>query len=164
LHLPPQPNILDIGCGPGLVTRTLIDLFPKSIIYGLDHSREMLALYHKEFPEAITMKEDFQRSISLPHSSIDLVVSAGAVSEYGNDETPNYIHQVLKNNGAFVNIGIIKNPFTFITSLLWKYRLTNQRKFSRSCLEAGFSQVSTIQLPWETFPANWMRFAVMAIK
>ncbi len=52
-------NILELGCGAGLLVRSLLDCFPQATVYGydgspamLDHARRELAHYGKQFQTA----------------------------------------------------------------------------------------------------------------
>jgi len=42
--LPPDPLVVDLGCGPGNITLRLAHLFPKARIIGIDGAESMLAL------------------------------------------------------------------------------------------------------------------------
>ena len=42
--LPPDPLVVDLGCGPGNITLRLAGLFPKARIIGIDGAESMLAL------------------------------------------------------------------------------------------------------------------------
>jgi SAM-dependent methyltransferase len=41
--LPPQPVVIDLGCGPGLFLRDLGERYPQSILYGYDVTPAMIA-------------------------------------------------------------------------------------------------------------------------
>ena len=41
-HLPPQPVIVDLGCGPGLFLRDLGERYPQATLYGYDVTPAML--------------------------------------------------------------------------------------------------------------------------
>ena len=42
--LPPDPLVVDLGCGPGNITLRLAGLFPKARIIGIDGAESMLAI------------------------------------------------------------------------------------------------------------------------
>ena len=42
--MPPDPLVVDLGCGPGNITLRLAHLFPKARIIGIDGAESMLAL------------------------------------------------------------------------------------------------------------------------
>jgi len=41
--LPPQPVVIDLGCGPGLFLRDLGERYPQSVLYGYDITPAMIA-------------------------------------------------------------------------------------------------------------------------
>lgn len=49
----PRASILEIGCGPGNITRQLLLRMPDSVIHGIDVAPEMIELARKNNPEAI---------------------------------------------------------------------------------------------------------------
>ena len=46
--LPPDPLVVDLGCGPGNITIRLAGLFPKAQIIGIDGAESMLALAREQ--------------------------------------------------------------------------------------------------------------------
>lgn len=46
----PRPRIVDLGCGNGISTRTLVERYPESRITGVDTSLEMLAAARLDLP------------------------------------------------------------------------------------------------------------------
>ena len=106
-----SPKILDIGCGTGLSTLEIKRYFPSAETYGLDCSEEMLKIYQDRFPHIQTILGDFntpnkfthllnKKPFSFQSDSFDLIISAGAISEYGNPKTAiPFIHTLLKEKG-----------------------------------------------------------------
>jgi trans-aconitate methyltransferase len=47
-----QPRILELGCGPGNVTKELKDRFPKAQITALDLAPKMIEIARKQVPDA----------------------------------------------------------------------------------------------------------------
>ena len=46
------PSVLEIGCGPGMITRKILERVPSARILGLDYSQEMIAIARKLNPDA----------------------------------------------------------------------------------------------------------------
>ena len=46
--LPPDPLVVDLGCGPGNITLRLAGLFPKARIIGIDGAESMLAVAREQ--------------------------------------------------------------------------------------------------------------------
>lgn len=46
----PKPSILDIGCGPGNISKYISDKIPDADIYGIDYSEKMIQLAKKNVP------------------------------------------------------------------------------------------------------------------
>lgn len=168
LDIPKDSNILDIGCGTGLATEILLEKYPESKIMGLDYSEEMLKIYNEKFKDITSLLADFNNTTGLhilKKDSFNLVISTGAVSEYGDlDIVIPFIYKIIKNNGLFVNIGIKKNFMNFIPSKLWHYKPAGRKKFSLACKNSGFKEINSIKLSWNHFPTNIMKFAIIARK
>ena len=49
-------NVLEVGCGSGLLSKHLIDIFPEHTIYFLDPAQDMVALCRKQFPEKTALQ------------------------------------------------------------------------------------------------------------
>src|SRR2546427_3484863 len=78
--------IVDLGCGPGNLTRTLIDRWPTARVVGVDSSPEML---DQAKPLAIPGRLEFvQADIAswTPDKPIDLIVSNAALQWVSDHE------------------------------------------------------------------------------
>jgi ubiquinone/menaquinone biosynthesis C-methylase UbiE len=176
LEIPADSEILDLGCGTGLATSVLKQRFPDSSITGFDISEEMLKIYQERFPEIESVIGDFNRGMDLftfptkknfvfENGKYDLVVSTGAVSEYGDIKLAiPVVYRVLKKDGVFVNIGIKKNVMSLVTGKLWHYKPSGRKKSILECKNCGFSEVDTLKISWNKFPSNITKFVLKARK
>jgi SAM-dependent methyltransferase len=166
LEIPFKANILDIGCGTGLATEVLLERFSDAEVTGLDYSGEMLDIYVRRFPRVKAIAGDFNQEITLlDPSSFDLIVSTGAVSEYGDlDMIIPLIHRLLREERVFINLGVEKNFLSKITGILWQYKPSGKQDFMSACMNHGFSDVEEIPIPWSRFPSNYLKYAVKAGK
>lgn len=176
LEIPFDAKILDIGCGTGLATEVIWEKYPKSEITGLDYSENMLDLYKKRFPKLDIVIGDFNKADNFSFFNsrkkfefldreFDLIMSTGAISEYGEiNKVIQFVYNLLKYNGVFINIGIKKNVMGLITGRLWYYKPTGKKKFISVCNSAGFSEIHNIKISWRHFPTNITKFAIMARK
>lgn len=56
-----QPKILELGCGPGNVTKYILKRLPDAIITAVDVSENMLILAKKNNPELTVLKLDIRK-------------------------------------------------------------------------------------------------------
>ncbi len=176
LDMPKNSKILDLGCGTGLATQILSIRYPNSEILGLDYSEEMLKLYQERFSQIRTIIGDFnqqnnfqtypaKRLTSFKPDSFNLIVSTGAVSEYGDiGRVVPFIHELLKEEGYFINIGIKRNIMSIVTGKLWHYKPAGRKNLTKICKKAGFQKIQNIKIPWKNFPNNITKFVIKAIK
>ncbi len=171
--LPPLPadiTVLDVGCGTGICTDVLQDVYPDADIRGLDQSTEMLSLFRERHPHIPAVSGDFNdpdllgSHCLLKPASYDLILSAGALSEYGDAQAYDLVARLLNERGIFINIGIRKNPIGRLIGAAWGFRPSDPHTIMRICRKAGFSDVSAHQLSWEWFPRTLIDVVIIAQK
>jgi len=94
--------ILDIGCGPGNVTKYLLDNNPKLNILGIDIAGKMLQLARKNNPSANFKLIDCN-SIQNINSSFDGIISGFCIPYLSKEEVNTFIknaYQLLNTNGV----------------------------------------------------------------
>jgi len=172
----PNARILDLGCGTGLAMEALVRRFPKSNITGLDCSRQMLAICQRKYPGTNLLLGNFNNSrqfcsfnggkeVCLPNASFDVVISAGAVSEYGSlDTAVPLIHSLIKSDGMFINIGIRRNLLNRLSGVIWGFRPKGPKEFMAACRQSGFAETARVPIPWRLFPTNILKYVVRATK
>ena len=176
INVPIHAKILDIGCGSGLTTQFLIERFPKADIYGLDYSEEMLKMCSRKLPEVKLLVGDFnqveifhtfpdKKRVALNDASFDCIVSAGAISEYGDlDKALPFVYKLLKKDGFFINIGTKRNVAGIIGGKIWHFKPLGKKRFMSVCENMNFSRVHSIGIPANLFPTSILRYVLIAQK
>lgn len=106
-------SVLELGCGPGNITRYLLNQKPKLKILGTDISANMIELAKKNNPEAEFEVMD-TRDIDKIHQSFDGIVVGFCLPYLSASDTEKLIsdcHQLLNNNGALY-ISFVAGPYT----------------------------------------------------
>jgi len=75
LGLPFAPSILDVGCGPGIITRVLRENFRHSTVWGIDFSEKMIQKAQQNcLPDLKFTCEDFLSSSFIPDQKFDFIL------------------------------------------------------------------------------------------
>ena len=105
-HLPPDTKVLDIGCGPGELVRSLVTR--NLDVWGSDISKEMIQLARKLCERVGIMNTDRLGVGDIEHMSFDDsffdVVVASGVIEYQKDDEKSLleIRRVMKPGGYLI--------------------------------------------------------------
>ncbi|TWD79014.1 trans-aconitate 2-methyltransferase [Kribbella amoyensis] len=67
--------VVDLGCGPGSLTATLLDRWPAASVHGVDSSPAMIAEAEKLAADRLTFEVADLREWSAPAGSIDVIVT-----------------------------------------------------------------------------------------
>jgi ubiquinone/menaquinone biosynthesis C-methylase UbiE len=109
-HLPDtkeKATIVDLGCGPGVLSIELCKLLPKARIVGIDPSKEMLEMARENSCEAgirnFEAKVGSAEEIPLEAESADLVVTQSSFHEWEDPKTAlSEIFRILKPGGKLM--------------------------------------------------------------
>lgn len=109
-----QPNskILEIGCGPGNITKYLLSKRPDFEILGIDISPNMIKLAKKNNPKASFEFMDC-REISMIKTKYDGIISGFCLPYLSHIDSEKFIsdaHHLLQENGIFYLSFIEGNP------------------------------------------------------
>lgn len=96
------PSILDIGCGPGNISKYISNKIKDADIFGIDYSEKMIELAKRNVPKARFEVVDC-REIKQINKKFDAVIS-GFFLPYLNlkeaNELFSNVHHLLKNSGV----------------------------------------------------------------
>jgi SAM-dependent methyltransferase len=113
--LPPQPVIVDLGCGPGLFLRDLGERYPQATLFGYDATPAMIA-HGRQLPAPGTRPTLAVHDVAtqpLPHAdgTVHLVTMTSVLHVF-DDPLPALaeIRRVLAANGLFVLHDWIRMP------------------------------------------------------
>lgn len=93
-------NILDVGCGTGLLEEFLIKKYPYSEITGIDIASQMVEIASKKFDNIKFLLADGE-SLPFSDSEFDLVVSSASIQWMDTQKVFSEAHRVLKPKGMF---------------------------------------------------------------
>ena len=99
-----SPSILDIGCGPGVESKRLVDLGAR--VTGIDLSDESLEIARTHSPNATFHKMDVL-AISFPGNSFDAVLDSAVLFHFNDEEQGKIIksiYRVLNDHGLLLSI------------------------------------------------------------
>lgn len=166
VELKENARILDLGCGTGLATTVLREMYPEAEIVGFDFSTSMLEVCRKKLPDVELVSGDFNEGdLGFLKGKFDLIVSTGALSEYAElEKVLPQLRDLLQKDGVLLVLGIIKAPIGWLQSKMWHFKLIGRGGFMKACEQASFSQVEKVKVPFKFFPTSVMKFAVKTLK
>ena len=103
-----KPVIVELGVGPGLLSKQIIKKIPDADLTGIDPSSEMLKLARKNAD--IKTQKGSSEKIPFKNNSVDLIVTRFTLT-YWKDPKKGFmeIYRVLKPNGVFIIEGLNKD-------------------------------------------------------
>lgn len=102
-----HPRILDLGCGPGLLSIEIQKQIPGSMVVGIDPLFKMLVLSNKNMEESglgeFHSIQGVSEKIALKNQSVDTIVSRFSLA-YWKDPHSSFLemHRVLKPGGTII--------------------------------------------------------------
>jgi SAM-dependent methyltransferase len=158
--LPPNPLIVDIGCGPGLQSRHLAQLSGGRVV-ALDAHRPFLqALQHNAAGDARTGRvlpaQMSMFALGLPAGAFDVVWSEGAIYILGFDAGLQAAQRLLKPGGrfAFTEVSWIAPDPPEEIARFWavNYPAMRTAEANRAAVRAaGFRELGAFTLPDEAW-------------
>jgi ubiquinone/menaquinone biosynthesis C-methylase UbiE len=138
-------SILDIGCGGGEFLKFLYDSNDSYLLYGLDHSPEMIELSSKINKRAIEknrlkLLQGSVTDIQLDNSQLDLITAFETVQFWPDtDKSFSEIARLLKTGGQF----LIINRYPSEGTKWWKIaKIKSDKEYISKLENAGFSKIS----------------------
>jgi SAM-dependent methyltransferase len=166
LRLDGTGRLLDVGCGPGIVTLALAPLFAEAV--GVDPDRDMLAEAERQAAVRGHTNTRWVRALAedLPAGlgEFRVVVFANSFQWTDRDRVAATVREMLTPDGAFVHMSDLKDPpatvplprpavpYDRITGLVQRY-LGPVRRAGRGTLVAGTPDGEDLVLARAGFPS-----------
>lgn len=112
--LPQKARVLDVGCGPGNISRYLLSKRPGLQVQGIDIAPNMVELARANNPSASFEVMDC-REISWPVSSFDAVVCGFCMPYLSPAETETFLTQAanLLEPGGLLYLSVIEGDYNY---------------------------------------------------
>jgi len=164
--LPPNPKILDLGCGPGHEAKRLAST--GADVTGIDYSHECIRIAKKRSPECKFEVLDF-RNIDDSFGQFDGIFASGSLIHLNLDELPDVISGItgiLKENSFFLMIiqdgeginekytnievdgKVLRRPVYCYTK---NYLCGLTGKFGLKLIQEGYLDKSLIEQNWRNY-------------
>lgn len=129
-------NILDIGCGNGIHTLVLAEVFPNALITAVDTNQQYLdtlkkQLYKKELEDRVTLLNVSMLEMDFPAETFDIIWAEGSIYIAGFQKGLKLWNYFLKQDGYLV-----------CSEISWLH--TNLSKESEEFWTQGYPEINTI--------------------
>ncbi len=135
-------NVLDLGCGDGVLLETILHAHPKAAGVGIDGSEDMLNAAGRRFDllptrRPVLIEADFESPVwleALPTRRFDVIVSGFAIHHSTDDRKRTIYHEIhglLRPGGVFVNIEHVASASPLGEALFERTYAEHQLSFRR---------------------------------
>lgn len=180
--LPAQPKILDIGCGPGILSFALLKKFPDAEIIAADideimlQETERIARKNRISPTSLIIAQsdvNCPNQLTLQNGELkciepgyfDLIVAGGILEHAETSIAIPALTTMLKPEGFFLIIGMDENSWIGkIYEVIYKICLIPRDYLFKELSELKYQKVTVLPLGAKDFPANLSRAGFIAQK
>ena len=167
-HLPKEPTIVDLGCGPGLYLRDISERHPETRLYGFDVTPAMIehaeGLRYKGAAPTLAVHDVEKEALPLDIGSVDLVAMVGVLHVLDDPfRVLAEVGRVLRPGGLFLLDDWVRMPLAQYVRTRDRDETPDRQRarwlrlfpfhnrytvedWKWLLAEAGFSLVSTVQL------------------
>lgn len=154
VYLKENTNVLDLGCGTGLLLKRLVKKFPQIQGIGSDISSSMLeeANLKNEYREKIAFVKSKAESLCFKDKQFDAIFCTISFLHYSEPEKVFYqVNRVLKDGGVFYLVDIYgwladifgrEKGYSSYIPLMGEVKLYNQQQRERLASESELSCLS----------------------
>ncbi|MDA8241631.1 MAG: class I SAM-dependent methyltransferase [Nitrospiraceae bacterium] len=139
MHKDGRIDLLDLGCGDGILTYELMQTEVPLSATLVDGSEEMLGKAKerlKDYPDILAVRASFQELIGgkVIADDFDFIVSSLAIHHLDMKEKRElfgWVYARLRNNGCFMNIDVVLAPNEVLEEwymVLWQEWITEKKK------------------------------------
>lgn len=149
-------EVLEVGCGTGVVLAQLQRLFPNGRIIGMDLFDEGLKFARQRFNGTLIQGDVFQHSF---RNSFDLIGAFDVIEHLDEDEKIlRRFHEQLRSGGHLViTVPAHQSLWSYFDEVAHHRRRYTVRDLERKLADAGFSGIYVTQFMGPLFPLMWLK-------
>jgi len=149
-------NVIEVGCGTGVVLAELQRLFPEGKIIGMDMFAEGLAFARKRFAGMLIQGDVFQHSFEQP---FDLICACDVIEHLDDDEKilRHFWEQLRPGGHLVVTVPAHMCLWSYFDEASCHRRRYSPRELRNKLNAAGFSVFYLTQFMSLLFPLMWLK-------
>jgi SAM-dependent methyltransferase len=149
-------EVLEVGCGTGVVLAQLQRLFPNGRIIGMDLFDEGLKFARQRFKGTLIQADIFQHTFG---NSFDLIGAFDVIEHLDEDEKIlRRFHEQLRSGGHLViTVPAHQSLWSYFDEVAHHRRRYAARDLRRKLADAGFCGIYVTQFMSALFPLMWIK-------
>lgn len=149
LNLRPDADVLDIGCGTGILAARALERFPGCRVCGLDLCAPMLKQAARRLDERLALVQADSERLPFPNDSFDVVLNTNCFHHFPNQpRAVGEMHRVLRSGGEALIVDGDRDRLwgrivydLLVVTFEGRVQHASAARFRRLVEEAGFIDV-----------------------
>lgn len=149
-------EVLEVGCGTGVVLAQLQRLFPNSRITGMDLFDEGLKFARQRFRGTLIQGDVFQHSFG---NSFDLIGAFDVIEHLDDDEKilRRFYEQLRSGGHLVITVPAHEGLWSYFDEVAHHRRRYAVKDLKRKLADAGFCDIYVTQFMSALFPLMWLK-------
>lgn len=160
-HMAPPGQVLDLGCGTGLLLRRIHEKFPEAALTGIDASPAMLAMARQNVPQAALIQADITQTVT--QKRFDTVLSINVLHHLDDAATHiGSLHRLCAGNGTvfLCDFAIDTLPMAIAEKYWRRFHPAHRKAYTRTQLRTLVEKHFTVKGEAILKPGKFWRLQV----